>query len=410
MMIQQNWKRSFFTIWAGQAVSLITSSALQMAIIWYLTDTTGSAMVLSLATMAGFLPQALLGTIIGVWVDRWNRKLVMIGADLFIAAAGVALAVVALTIELPVWVVMIVLLIRSAGSAFHTPALSAVTPLLVPEDQLTKCAGYSQSVQSASYILSPAIGAFMYAAWELEMIIAIDVLGALFACVTVAMVPIPKPEAQGRSVANNFFKEAKEGYLALRASAGLFALLWIGALYAFIFLPINALFPLMSMSYFGGTAAHASIVEIVFAGGMLAGGLVLGVWGGFKKRALSIISSISLMGIALFLAGLLPVHGFVIFVICGALMGFSSPFYSGVQMALIQERIPPEFLGRVFGLIGSLTSLAMPVGLIMSGIFADRIGIHTWFMLSGVCMIGIALLCVLLPSICNLDRINDHRS
>lgn len=174
-MIQKNWKRSFFTIWAGQAVSLITSSVLQMAIIWYLTDTIGSALVLSMASMVGFLPQAILGTMIGVLVDRWNRKLVMIGADLIIAAAAAVLAVVALTIDLPIWVVMIVLFIRSIGTAFHTPALSAVTPLLVPEDQLTKCAGYSQSVQSVSYILSPAIGAFVYATWELNAIIAIDV-------------------------------------------------------------------------------------------------------------------------------------------------------------------------------------------------------------------------------------------
>ena len=86
-MEKQNWKRSFFTIWAGQAVSLITSAVLQMAIIWYLTDKTGSALVLSMATMVGFLPQAVLGTMIGVLVDRWSRKIVMIGADLIIAAA-----------------------------------------------------------------------------------------------------------------------------------------------------------------------------------------------------------------------------------------------------------------------------------------------------------------------------------
>ena len=403
-MIQQNWKRSFFTIWAGQAVSLITSAVLQMAIIWYLTDTTGSAMVLSMATMVGFLPQAILGTMIGVWVDRWNRKLVMIGADLIIATSGAALAVVALTIDLPTWVVMIVLFIRSIGTAFHTPALSAVTPLLVPEDQLTKCAGYSQSVQSVSYILSPAIGAFLYATWELNAIIAIDVLGALIASITVAMVAIPKQLTQGESVKSNFFEEAKEGYRTFRKSKGLFALLWIGALYSFVFMPINALFPLMSMSYFGGTATHASIVEIVFAVGMLFGSLSLGVWGGFKNRALSIIFSISLMGITLFISGLLPVNGFLIFVLCSFFMGFSSPFYSGVQMALIQEKIQPEYLGRVFGLVGSMTSFAMPIGLIVSGIFADRVGIHAWFMLSGGCVMGIALLCAMLPSIRHLDK------
>lgn len=402
-MNTQNWRRSFFTIWAGQAVSLITSAALQMAIIWYLTDTTGSAMVLSIATMVGFLPQAILGTMIGVLVDRWNRKLVMIGADLMVAVAGVALAVVALTIELPIWVVMLVLFIRSVGTAFHIPALSAVTPLLVPEDQLTKCAGYSQSVQSASYILSPAIGAFLYATWELNAIILIDVLGALIACITVATVAIPKQKTQGESTASNFFEEAKDGYRALRESKGLFALLWIGALYAFVFMPINALFPLMSMSYFKGTATHASIVEIAFAVGMLVGGLSLGAWGGFKNRALSILVSISLMGIALFISGLLPMNGFLIFVLCSVLMGFSSPFYSGVQMALIQEKIQPEYLGRVFGLLGSLVSFAMPIGLVVSGIFADRVGINTWFLLSGVGIIGIAILCASLPSIRALD-------
>jgi DHA3 family macrolide efflux protein-like MFS transporter len=403
-MIKQNWKLSFFTIWAGQAVSLITSAVLQMAIIWYLTDTTGSAMVLSMATMAGFLPQAILGTMIGVWVDRWNRKLVMIGADLVIAVAGVGLAAVALTMELPVWLVMVVLFIRSIGTAFHTPALGAVTPLLVPEDQLTKCAGYSQSVQSVSYILSPAIAAFLYAAWELYAIVAIDVLGALVACITVTMVAIPKQNAHSENVKSSFFEEFKEGYRTLRQSKGLFALVWIGALYAFVFMPINALFPLMSMSYFGGTAAHASVVEVVFAAGMLVGGLLLGVWGGFKNRAWSIIFSVSLMGIALVISGLLPTSGFLIFVLSSGLMGLSSPFFSGVQMALIQEKIQPEYLGRAFGLLGSITSFSMPLGLIASGIFADRIGIHVWFMLSGWCIIGIAVLCVLLPSIRNLDK------
>ena len=147
-----NWKRKFYAIWAGQAVSLITSAILQMAIIFYLTEKTGSAMVLSMASLVGFLPYAILGPAIGVLVDRHDRKKIMIGADLIIAAAGAVLAIVAFCMELPVWMIMIVLFIRSIGTAFHTPALNAVTPLLVPEEQLTKCAGYSQSLQSISYI------------------------------------------------------------------------------------------------------------------------------------------------------------------------------------------------------------------------------------------------------------------
>lgn len=397
------WKRNFFTIWVGQAVSLITSAILQMAIIFYLTEKTGSALVLSIASLAGFLPYGIFGPAIGVLVDRYDRKLVMIGADLIIAAAGAVLAVIALFMELPIWMIMVVLFIRSVGTAFHTPALNAVTPLLVPKQQLMKCAGYSQSLQSISYILSPAVAAFLYAIWRLNVIIAIDVLGALIACGTVAFVRIPQVEHERESLEWNFLHEMKDGFLVLRENKGLFALLLVGTLYMFIYMPINALYPLMSMDYFSGTPMHASVTEIAFASGMLVGGLLLGLLGGFKKKILLMTASILLMGLSLAVSGLLPVNGFAVFTICCLLMGLSVPFYSGVQTALFQEKIEPEYLGRVFSLTGSIMSLVMPLGLLLSGTFADRIGVNNWFLLSGVLIMGTSFLCQIIPSVRKLD-------
>ncbi|ALS24351.1 MFS transporter [Paenibacillus naphthalenovorans] len=399
-----NWKRRFFTIWTGQAVSLITSAILQMAMIWYLTEKTGSAMVLSMATLVGFLPQALGGPMIGVLVDRWSRKKVMIVADMIIAAAAAALAVVAFYMELPVWVIMMVLFIRSIGTAFHSTALNATTPLIVPEEQLAKCAGYSQSLQSASYIISPAAAAFLYSMWDLNAVILLDVLGAMIACIAVAMITIPKPEAKESAAQSGFAEELKAGYDALKHHKGLVALLWVGGIYIFAFMPINALFPLMTMDYFGGTIKHASAAEIIFAVGMLVGGLLLGAWGGFKKRVLTIITSIFVMGAALSIAGLLPTSGFIAFMACCAMMGFSGPFYNGVQIALFQEKIKPEYLGRVFGLFGSVMALAMPLGLVISGVFADQIGVNRWFMLTGIMMIGLAVLCLFIPAMKQLDH------
>jgi MFS transporter, DHA3 family, macrolide efflux protein len=397
------WKRDFFTIWTGQAISLFTSAILQMAIIFYLTEKTGSAMVLSIASLVGFLPYAVFGPMIGVLVDRYDRKKIMIGADLIIAAAGAALAIIALYMELPVWMVMIVLFIRSIGTAFHSPALSAVTPLLVPEEQLTRCAGYSQSLQSVSYILSPAAAAFLYSVWELNAIIVIDVLGAVIACITVVLVRIPKLSLEEQSLEQNFMKEMKEGLVALKENKGLFALLLIGTLYMFVYMPINALYPLISMEYFAGTPMHISITEIAYASGMLAGGLILGLLGNFKKPIVLITASIFMMGASLTISGLLPTSGFVIFVVCCAIMGLSVQFYSGVQTALFQEKIKPEYLGRVFSLTGSMMSLAMPVGLILSGIFADRIGVNNWFLISGILIVGIAIVCPLIPVVRSLD-------
>ncbi len=398
-----NWKLKFYTIWAGQAVSLITSAILQMAIIFYLTEKTGSAMVLSMASLVGFLPYAVFGPAIGVLVDRHDRKKIMIGADLIIATAGAVLAIVALYTELSVWMVMVVLFIRSIGTAFHSPALNAVTPLLVPEEQLTKCAGYSQSVQSISYIISPAAAALLYSAWKLNAIIAIDVLGAVIASITVAIVSIPKLGDQVQSLKPNFLREMKEGIVALRQNKGLFALLLLGTLYTLVYMPINALFPLISMEYFNGTPVHISITEIAFASGMLVGGLLLGRLGKFEKRILLITGSFFIMGASLAVSGLLPPSRFVIFVACCAVMGLSVPFYSGVQTALFQEKIKPEYLGRVFSLTGSIMSFAMPIGLILSGFFADRIGVNHWFLLSGILIIGIAIVCPMITEVRKLD-------
>lgn len=399
-----NWKQKFFTIWTGQAVSLITSAILQMTIIFYLTEKTQSAVVLSMASLIGFLPYAVFGPAIGVLVDRYDRKMIMICADLIIASAGGVLAVIAIYMELPVWIVMVVLFIRSVGTAFHSPALSAVTPLLVPEEELTKCAGYSQSLQSISYILSPAAAAFLYSVWELNAIIAIDVVGAVIACIAVALVHIPKVNIEQESLKRNFIGEMKQGLFVLKENKGLFTLLLIGTLYMLVYMPINALYPLISMEHFGGTPMHISITEIAYASGMLTGGLLLGLFGGYKKRITLITASIFMMGVSLTISGLLPSNEFIFFVLCCGIMGLSVPFYSGVQTALFQEKIKPEYLGRVFSLTGSIISLAMPFGLILSGAFADRIGVSHWFLLSGILIIGISVLCPLVPAIRKLEQ------
>ena len=396
------WKKKYFTMLVGQSISLITSGILQMSIIFYLTAKTNSAMVLSIATLMGFLPQAIIGPFAGTFVDRHSRKGVMIGADLMIAATGGFLAVISMFMELPIWIIMLVLFVRSIGNAFHSPASSAVTPLMVPQDQLTKCAGYNQTMQAVVSLISPAAAAFLYSVWSLSTIILLDIVGAVLACSVVAVLSIPNPPICTGESQNSFFRDMKEGYFELKKNKGLFALLWIGTAYMFFFMPISALYPLMSMGYFCGTPAHASIAEIAFAGGMLAGGILLSVWGGFKNRIFSIGFSVLIMGVSIMISGLLPPNAFIIFVICCTFMGLSSPFY-GVQNALFQEQLPPEYLGRVFSLLGSVMSFAMPLGLLCSGIFAEQIGVEKWFLLCGIGIIAVAVLVFILPVLRNVD-------
>ena len=397
-MEKRSWKRTFFTIQSGQAISLITSSALQMALIFYLTEKTNSSMTLALATLVGFLPQGVLGLFIGGWIDRHSRKRIMIGADLFIAAVSALLAVISAFLDPPVWVVLVILFLRSIGSAFHTPSINAVTPLIVPTDKLAKCTGYIQSLQSVSSIVSPALGALLYAQCTLTEIIALDVVGAVIASIAVMLVKIPNIDVANIPQSEGVLAGAKEAYRILAQQKGLLTLLWMGALYMFAYMPINALFPLISMNHFGGTTWHVAMSESVFAAGMLLGGIVLGVWGGFQRKTTTVLLSIAVMGIALLIAGVLPASGFIAFVVCCAIMGFSAPFY-GVQTAIYQEVVRPEYLGRVFSLSLSTMSLAMPLGLIAAGCFADMTGVETWFAISGIFIAGIAVVGAVLPSI-----------
>lgn len=172
------WRKKFFVIWTGQGISTLTSSIVQMAIIWYITGKTKSAAVLSFATLAGFLPQAVLGMFIGVLIDQHDRKKIMICSDLVMSSACVALAVSGIWGDIPIWLIFIVLFVRSIGNAFYAPSLQAIMPSILPKDQLTKYAGYSQSFESASMIASPAIAAVLYSMFPLKAILMLDVLGA----------------------------------------------------------------------------------------------------------------------------------------------------------------------------------------------------------------------------------------
>lgn len=392
-------------MWTGQAVSIFTSAVIQMSIIWYLTDTTGSAAILSLATLVGFLPQAILGPFIGVFIDRYNRKKIMIISDGFIASVTLILVIVGFYRDLPIWIIMMVLFARAIGSTFHSPSVQAVTPLIIPSDKLIKYAGYTQTFESISQLLSPAVAAILYGIWNINVILALDVAGAIFAIFTISMIKIPSLEKKREVHAPNIIKEAKEGVDVLKEEPGMMGLMLISALYAIIYMPIGTLYPLICISYFGGTFAESSIVEIVFASGTLIGAIALGRWGDKIDRIGTIQKSILVMGIGLVLTGLLPPTGFKVFIVLAAIMGLTIPFYYGVLTTIYQLKINPEYLGRVLSLSTSLAMLAMPIGLILSGIFAEVIGVEKWFLISGILTVIISGICAKLPSLKHLHNI-----
>ena len=411
------WQAKLALVWGGELVSVLTSSILQMGFVWHITLTTGSASMLSLASLAGFLPLALFGTFAGTVVDRLPLRRTLVGADLLIAAVSAAVAAVSLTGPLPVWVIMVALFARAVGSAFHTPAFQALTPLVAPAEHLTRLAGVTQAVQSGGYILGTAVAAVVYPLWGLTAMIALDVGGALLATAAVLAARLDVggssaaravPDGDGASLGllaqlRSLVAETAGGYRVLRGYRGLFALLWCGFAFTLVFSPISALFPIMTLDHFGGTTGDAATAEIVFSVGMIAGSALLTATGGFRNRALTVVAATALYGVATLVAGLLGSDGYPAFLAMSLLMGLSSPLYSGPQVALMQEKVPPEYLGRVFGLYGAIMSWALPLGLVASSLFADAVGAPAWFVGAGAAMVLLAAATWAVPSIRRIE-------
>ena len=188
-----NWKKKFIIIWTGQLFSILSSSIAQFSIVLWISLKTGSAEVLSFATIAALLPQALLGPFAGVFVDRWNRKWTMIGADSFVALCSGVIALLFYLDIIELWHIYLLLMLRSVGGAFHTPAMKSSVPLLAPEKELMRIAGINQAIQSICNIGGPALGAILLLAFDMSLVMLLDVLGAIIACTALLFVYIPNP-------------------------------------------------------------------------------------------------------------------------------------------------------------------------------------------------------------------------
>jgi len=398
-----NWKIKFTALAAGQAISLLTSAILQTSIIWYMTQTTKSPIIITLATLSGYLPRAILGLFSGVFVDRYNRKQILIYSDLIIAVSAIVLAIVSLDGNIPIWAIYVILCIRSLGAAFHAPALNAVIPTIVPKEHLSRCAGISQSFESISMILSPALATLLFNIWKLSNIILLDVLGAALAISIVAFIAIPKVKSS--SLTNfNIFKDTMEGIKIIRAYSGMTELLIISSLYAFIYFPIGSMYPLITMTYFNGSITDSGMIEIAFSVGTLIGSFILGILGNKLPKIITIATSIGLYGLGTMSIGLLPPTGLYFFAGISIIMGLTIPFFYGLRTSIFQATIPNEFLGRVLSLAYSISLFAAPLGLLFGGNFSAYLGIEKCFFICGILAIILGLSIILLPTVKNIGE------
>lgn len=403
--MNNNWKRTFAIIWSGQFFSILTSSLVNFAIIIWLSLQTGSAEILAYAAIAGMLPQILIGPFTGALIDRWNRKRIMMLADTFIALCTFILALLFWFDIAELWHIFALLALRSIGSSFHSPAMQASVPLLAPTEQLTRIAGINQIIASVSQIAGPALGAMMITIWDIEYVLIFDVAGALIAVTSLFFVYIPDPEKTENSE-RHIIKEMKEGAMVVLRNKGLSLVFLYSIIILFFIIPISVLFPLMTIDYFNGTGLQAGIIEAIWSVGALAGGAVMGAKV-YKVNRVGLINwSYILLGAAFMASGMLSPNGFVWFAVLTGISGIAGAVYNSAFTGLVQTKIDPAALGRVFSTFYAIALLPSMLGLIGIGSIADSIGLNTSFIISGFIIIITGIAAFFTKSSMKIDKVN----
>ena len=408
----KRWKAPFFTIWTGQALSLLGSQLVQFALIWYLTVETGSATVLATASLVGLLPRVVFGPLVGTLVDRWNRRRTMLLADATITLATVLLAALFALDIVTIWHIYLLMFVRSLAGSFHGNAMSASTSLMVPVEHLTRIQGINQMLNGGLSVVAAPLGALLLELLPLQGILAIDVITAAFAIVPLFFIKVPQPERIERQQIDpekktTVLQDFKEGLQYMAAWPGLMAIAFMAIFINFLMTPAFSLLPLLIKDYFGGGAIELGWVEFAAGIGVITGGALLGIWGGFKRRIVTTFFGLFGMGLSILVMASAPPTKIFWLIGAALFMGVMQSITNGPVGAIMQSTVSPDMQARVFSLLNSFASGMAPIGLIIAGPISDRVGIQAWFWLGGTLCILMSVIGVFIPAVMNIEEKRD---
>jgi DHA3 family macrolide efflux protein-like MFS transporter len=401
-----HWRRPFFTIWIGQAFSLLGSQLVQFALIWYLTDRTGSATVLATASIIGLLPGVLFSPIIGVFVDRWNRRRIMIIADAIVALATLGLVFVFWVGEPHIVHIYLIMFIRSVAGNFHQPAMSSSTSLMVPREQMTRIQGLNQTLNGGLNIVAAPLGAFLMSVIPMQGVIAVDVVTALLAILPLLFIDVPQPARMAGTVRRRFaiLNEALDGFKYIYRWTGLLIIILTATLLNFTLAPTFGLLPLLVKSHFQGGAMQLGWIDSVFGVGAVGGALLLTIWGGFRRRIYNVGTAIVGAGVGCLIIGFLPASGYMAALGAIAIVGISIPIANGTLGAIFQATIDPGMQGRVLSSVNSAAQAMMPLGYAIAGPLSDAFGIQIWFVVTGIVCLSMGVAQMIIPAVVYLEE------
>jgi MFS transporter, DHA3 family, macrolide efflux protein len=385
--MSKNWKKNIILFLTSQTISLFGSSLVQYAIMWYITLKTQSGVMMTISIICGFAPTFFLSPFAGVWADRYNRKTLIILSDSLIAISTLILAILFLQGHDSIWMLFVTSSIRAFGSGIQTPAIGAFLPQLVPEDKLTKVNATNGSIQSLVMLISPMLSGALLTIATIETIFFIDVITAAIAVfILLLFLHVPAHAKAMEKQTTSYFSDMREGVRYVKNHAYVKKYFLFCAIFFILAAPVAFLTPLQVTRSFGNDVWRLTALEITFSMGMMAGGIIMASWGGFKNKVHTMVLSTVGIGVGTFALGIIPI--FWIYLIFMALIGGVMPMFNIPATVLLQQKVEGDFLGRVFGVFGMIASSMMPLGMLVFGPIADIIKIE-WL------LIGTGLLLVI---------------
>ena len=385
--MQKTWKRNLRAFILGQSISLFGSSLVQYAIMWHITLTTKSGTIMTLSIIAGFLPTLFLSPFAGIWADRYDRKRLIVLADGGIALVTLMTAIAYAMGYGSIGLLLVISAVRSLGSAIHGPSVNAFIPELVPEDQLMHVQGLNSGFQSAIMIISPIVSAFLLANFTLSLIFSIDIITAVLGILTLLTLvkPITTRPTQEPS---SYMSDLKSGIAYIRSHRFLIPFFVLVGLVMFLIAPVAFLTTLQTVFKFGDAPWRLSAIEVAFALGMMLGGFALSKYEGFKNRIKTMAFSLILMAILSIALSLST--NFTMYMMVMFMFGISIPYYNAPANVMIQEKVEANYLGRVFSVMGMISSSTMPLSMIIFGPLADVWSVDGIMIAAGIAMLLLA--------------------
>lgn len=383
-----NWKLKLGLFSASQTISLLGSSLVTYAISWYITLETGSGLMMALSILFGFLPAFFLSPFAGVWADRFNRKWLIMGADIGIALITLGLFAYFATGKHSVWALFIASALRSVGTAIQNPAVGAILPQIVPEDKLMRANGLQATLQSAIALVSPLLSGALMGLMPIQWIFLIDVLTCILAVLVFMWIRIAPHARALEKQSVSYWHDMRQGFVYIRDHTFIRTLFIYFALFFILISPAAFLTPLQVSRSFGPDVWRLTAIEVSFSAGMLLGGFLMTTWGGFKNRSLTMIAAFYLIGIDQVLLGVVP--NFWVYNAIMVIVGITLPVFNTPAITLVQEKVDDLYMGRVFGVLTMISAGFMPLGILVFGPLADRISIESQLIATGVLLLVMA--------------------